>query len=1013
MTTSYRILTLALVCLVIVTTGLAVHARERERPGSKTPVATPQKGTLQVAPNLIIVKMKATASFTVGERSLGIATLDASLKRIGATRVTPFHRVPATLNKGTLKPEEASLARMFRIHFTDATDPRLVARELGADPSVEYAEPYYIFPVMYTPNDPMLSQQYAITMLKLKEAWDVTKGDSTIIIGDVDTGVDWTHQDLSRAVFLNKGEWGTSGELSNNGKDDDGDGYVDNWHGWDFVGSGTAQNPLPDNDPMDGTLGHGTNTSSCAAATADNSLGIAGTSFRSKVMPIKVASDNSAGLSEGYDGIKYAADHGCKVINCSWGGTGGFSQAMQDFVDYAFSKGALIVASAGNDTLNNDITPHFPSSLNHVLNVSSVEQDGNPSSWATYGTSVHVYAPGKSIFMAQKGGGYLTADGTSFSAPITAGVAALVMSVHPEWTPDQVAAQIRVTSDPFTGGRSARRYGRVNAYKAVTLNKTMSDVPGIRIKSVTVTTPTGDRLSAPGQTAHVEIVLENVLAPTSASAQALVELDDTVLTCPTGAISLGAIPTFGTKSVSFDLTLSKYTMLSESYQPVRLRITDGSYIDFVLTHVIVYLNPAWHTALTWGYPIFSSIDVQSSQNIWCISDITQNSVPAYDFCFRTSDGGLTWQNASLTGSNFPTGKGVYCVNTVSENVALVGTGPTNGQAAICRTLSGGQSWSTMSVASMTAFVDAIHMFDASNGIFIGDPLNGVWGIGRTSDAGRTWTPNAKPLSAPSGEAGWNNSCDFIGDIGWFGTNNSKIYKTTDRGLTWTSYPTPALHSLNVSFRDVNVGAIHFSAQNNVGTNALAITTDGGARWSLVNTIQITASADMIMEREGTRLWLILDGNVYVTRDLGKTWSVEAHPSGLNYINVSDMVNDAAQSHVWVGGIDLFKYITPLERTTAIQEPSALPRSMTIRRIYPNPASSSSAPVVEFSIAEAAHTELAVLDNAGRVVSVALAATLAPGEHAARLDVTQLPVGVYHCRLTSGAFSDTRTITVLR
>jgi subtilisin family serine protease/photosystem II stability/assembly factor-like uncharacterized protein len=1005
--THYAVLLAALLLL----SGYDAFAREKEKPRHQDSSATAREGTIQAAPNLLIVKMKPTAAFSAGETSFGVATVDAILKRIGVTRVTAFHRNPSAISKGIPSPEASSLARLFRIHFSDAADPRILAKELSADPSVEYAEPYYLFPLTYTPNDPMLAQQYAISLLKLPEAWDVTKGDSTIVIGDVDTGVDWSHEDLRSSIYINKGEWGTSGELSNNGRDDDNNGKVDDYHGWDFVGAGSAQSPVPDNNPMDGALGHGTNTSSCAAATADNGIGIAGTSYRSKVLPIKVASDNSAGLSEGYDGIIYAADMGCKLINCSWGGTGAYSQALQDVINYAFAKGALVVGSAGNDPIDNDVVPHWPSSYSHVLNVGSVESSGAVSTWATYGASVHVYAPGRAVLMARKGGGYTTADGTSFSSPITAGVAALVMAVHPNWTPDQVAAQLRVTSDAFSTPRQAKRYGRINAFNAVTKNGTLSDIPGIRLKSSSIVTPSGDRLTAPGMTARVEMTLENVLAPTSDAAQATVELDDTTATTTTGIIQLGAISTMGTKTVSFDVKLSNFTISSEKYLPVRLRITDGAYVDFVMTRITVYLDAGWHTALGIGTPLFSSVDVQTNQNIWATLDITQNQVPVQDYCFRTPDGGRSWYFAHGTG--FPTGKGVYCIRVTGDNVALVGTGPQNGLAEIYRTLNGGQTWTGTSVALMTPFVNAIHMFDASNGIFIGDPLNGAWGIGRTSDGGRNWTPIATPVPAPTSEAGWNNSCDFIGDIGWFGTNNSKIYKTTDRGVTWVSYTTPSRHSPDISFRDENVGAIRFSTQNNTGTNALAVTTDGGVTWSLVTTLSMTATGSIVMERDGTRLWLLRDGNAYVTRDLGKTWKVDPRPDGFDPISVTDMFTDAGQAYVWAAGYNLYSFVSSRERVTGMTDPPRFPSALAIRGLFPNPAHSASAPIVEFNIPAASQTELAVIDNAGKLVSVIFDATLEAGNHASRLDISALPAGNYHCRITSGGRQVVKNFVVVK
>ena len=1010
MTFTRRLFLPSLMCMLFLVSD-NLTAREKEKPVKQQQTTEQDGKNNQIAPHLLIVKMRAAASYAVQGTSFGVESLDAVLKRIDATSVAPFYHDVSALSKGGPSVEAASIARLYRIVYSQPINPSVLAKEIGADPSVEYAEPYYIFPLSYTPNDPRISQQYAIAMLKLPEAWDVTKGDSTIIIGDVDTGIDWNHEDLRNAVYINKGEWGVNGELSNNGKDDDLNGLVDDYHGWDFIGTGTAQSPLPDNNPMDGVLGHGTNTASCAAATTDNGLGIAGTSFRSKVLPVKVAGDNSTGIADGYNGILYAANMGCKVINCSWGSTGAYSQAMQDIINFANSKGALVVSSSGNNPIDNDRIPEWPSSYNHVLAVGSVEPSGAVSNWATYGTSVHVYAPGKTIWMAKKGGGYVSGDGTSFSSPITAGIAALVFSVHPDWTPDQVAAQLRVTSDAFDSPPQPERYGRVNAYKAVTVNNTLSDIPGIRMKNATITTASGDRLTAPGMTARIDMTLENVLAPTTAAAMASVEFEDTTLSTNAAPIALGVIQTNATKNISFDVTLTDFPISSEQYQPVRIKITDGNYVDYVMTRILVYLDKGWHTALVTNTAAFSSIDVNSPQNIWATIDVTQNSAPVADYCFRTADGGASWYYAHGTG--FPTGKGVYCVRALSVNAALIGTGPQNGAAEICRTANGGQSWTASSVSSMTPFVDAIHMFDASNGLFIGDPKNGIWGLGKTTDGGSTWAPVAKPVSAPGTEAGWNNGYDFIGDIGWFGTNNSKIYKTTDRGETWKAYATPSQHSPDISFRDALVGAIRFSVQNSSGSNALAVTTDGGETWTPVTSMAMTQFGSIVMERGGTRLWLLRDGNAYITRDLGKTWTVEPRPDGFDPLTVTDMIADGSQAYVWAAGLNVYRFVSPLEKMTGIGTSTPRPESIIIHRISPNPAGSRMSPIIEFSIPSTSQTELSVWDNAGHRVKTVFDAILTAGHHTSYIDVSALSSGTYYCRITADGRSEVRSLVVSR
>ncbi len=1003
------------VALLLVVASLQAIGKEKERSSSPTrPATIATGGTMQIATGVVIVKLRDIARITSTGTTTGVASLDARAARYGVRTVTPFIAAPAVLSKAPATAAAATVRSLVKIVYDADADPRAVARDFMTDPAVDYAEPYYVFPLQHTPNDPRLSQQWALAMMKMQEAWDVTTGDSTILIGSVDSGVDWTHEDLNPAIYRNPGEWGTSGELSTNGIDDDGNGKIDDWHGWDFIGAGSAQAPLPDNNPMDGAIGHGTGTSSCFGATANNGLGMAGTSYRAKILAVKTGAEAaSLGILAGYEGLLYAIDMGCKVINCSWGGTGAYSQALQDIIDYAYSKGALVVGSSGNNPLDNDRQPHWPSSFNHVLNVGSIEATGAASTWCTYGTSVHVYAPGANVMTARRGGGYQNQTGTSFSTPLVSGLASLLFAKNPTWTPDQVLKQIRVTADGFTNPPQPKYFGRVNALKALTTNQTLADIPGLHIKSHVVTTPGGTRFTAPGQTARVDIVLENVLAPTSANATATIEFEDAYVSTPNPTHTIGVLPTFGTKSLTFDVVLANNPLTSEGVIPFRIRIVDGTYLDYLTESIEIYLDNGWHTALgNLNVPFFSSVHVRNESVVWGSIDITQNSVSAQNYVFRTSNGGTQWFLAGASGQGgYPAaGSGTYSVFATDALNGWIGTGPASGQAQVYRTTNGGQNWIGASVATITPFVNVVHMFDDQNGIILGDPRNNVWGIGKTTNGGAAWSPLATPLTAPTGEAGWNNSYDFIGDTGWFGTNNGKIYKTTDRGESWTAITTPSTHSTDISFRDVNTGAVRFSRQGTTGTDTIAVTTDGGANWRLVSTIA-AAGSSMIMERGGKRMWVLRSGNAYESGDLGLTWTMQPVPGGFNPITVVSGYSTAQTTWIYAGGWNLYRYISPAQPVTSAEVP-LLPLDLAIDAVYPQPARGGAAQVA-FRLAAARPVQLGVYDLTGRLVRLVVDATLASGSHHAQIPTEGLAAGNYTIRLTDGVQSQIRPLLVVR
>ena len=970
--------------------------------------------SIQVIPNLLVVKLKPGYRYGVTATRMNISSVDAVLNDIDAYRIVPLLS-RKTLTKRTLQAAEAEVARIFKVYYAAGNNPREVARILEADPAVEYAEPDYIFPLDHTPNDPRLLQQDFVKLFKMAEAWDVTTGDSTIIIGDIDTGIDYNHEDLRNIIRINPGEWGTAGELSNNGKDDDGNGKVDDYRGWDFVGNGSGQAPRPDNNPYDNIIGHGTGTAGCAAAETNNKKGIASPAYRARVLPVKVAPDRSAGIAAALEGITYAAEMGCKVINCSFGGTGqsaDFLRAYQDVINFAYSKGALVVASSGNNPIDNDVVPHYPSSLNHVLAVGSTEQNGAFSSWCTYGTTVHVYAVGRRVMTTRKGGGYGRADGTSFSAPLTSGVAALVFSVHPDWTPDQVAKQIRVTADPFKNPPDPKRFARVNALRAVSENKTLSDIPGIRLKNFIVSGPSGNMLTEPGQKAQVTVYLENVLAPTSAAATATLEFENNDLVPSNTSFQIGEINTMETKSFKFDVTLTQKPSTSEGNIPVRIKITDGSYIDYVMGRVRVYLAKAWHTTLGLNVQSFTSIDAVTDKVVWAVAHYVVNNQQT-DLCVRTGNGGSNW--AFSHGQGFPIGRGVYCVAGIDVNTALVGTGPQDGGAGIYVTTNGGMRWEKTDVRQITGFVNWIHMWDAKTGIFQGDPKNGVWGIAKTQDGGRTWHPISKQVTAASGEAGWNNCYDQVANTIWFGTNSSKIYKSTDKGETWRAISTPGKNVVDISFANENVGVIRFgNVQNQGGQNGLAVTQDGGETWQAVTTLTLPRSARALMERGGIRLWVLMNNDAYVSTDLGKSWSVDPSPSAFSPITTADMYVESKTTTVYAAGRNIYKFVSPAQTTVAVDGKNE-PSSVVLLQSWPNPVPGPTAHdiTIEFSIREAGDVDIRLYSIDGKLVRQLIKTRLAAGHHATRFDARSLKSGVYLYILRAGGDRVVRKMIVTR
>jgi hypothetical protein len=350
--------------------------------------------------------------------------------------------------------------------------------ELKRNPLVEYAEPNYIVQVAdtiavephyysvrapdVTPDDPYLSPQSQWNLFKIEApaAWQITTGSDRVIIAFVDSGVDLDHPELKDKI------WTNPGEIPGNGIDDDGNGYVDDVHGWDFVNR--------DGEPQD-DYWHGTFVSSIAAAETNNGDGMAGVSWGAEIMPVKAMNDRFDSETRYLTGaIQYAADNGAKIINLSWQLTGSdYPQALQNAVNYAHSQGALVVAAAGDSFTR---TIEYPAALDHVVSVAATDRDDGHSDFSTYNDKVDIAAPGRDILgvycrseLGEWKCGYGRLASTHAAAAHVSGLAALIWSVNPDLTNDEVEGIIESTAvdveDP--GWDEYSGYGRIDAHAAV------------------------------------------------------------------------------------------------------------------------------------------------------------------------------------------------------------------------------------------------------------------------------------------------------------------------------------------------------------------------------------------------------------------------------------------------------------------------------------------------------------------------------------------------------------------
>ena len=487
-------------------------------------------------PGQLVLKLKPGR--TLAAVQLAMQALEASQ----ATQKFPFSQAPSVERPGSV-----DLRQIYQLAVPATASLAKARAVLLATGAVEYVEPLYYRAPLYQPSDPRADSargsQYHLRLINAYRAWDVTQGDTSVVIGITDTGFRLSHEDLVHQIKYNYAD-------PLNGIDDDGDGYIDNFRGWDFANN--------TNDPTyEVSTGHGSLAAGLAAGQTDNGLGIAGVGFRCKWLPLQVFSSTDASAFAGYEALVYGADHGCRVINMSWGGTGGYSHFEQDVCTYAaINRDVVLVAAAGNTPASVLV---YPASYDHVLSVAATNSSDGITGFTTFGARIDLAAPGVEVVSVGGSGrasiaGPVDADywlgtGTSFAAPQVAGAAALVRTRFPQFTAEQVLAQLRTTADAsiyslpanaaYVGQLGA---GRLNVGRAVAASSQRE----VRVVAST-SAPVRPAGYAPGDTIRLATTVRCLLAPVPGVAVTLTSLSP-YLTVRQGRFAAGSLASLASAS---------------------------------------------------------------------------------------------------------------------------------------------------------------------------------------------------------------------------------------------------------------------------------------------------------------------------------------------------------------------------------------------------------------------------------------------------------------------------------
>ena len=414
----------------------------------------------------LFVRTKANNSLPLGKIQASPLYPKEIQALISAYKITEITAPFRTLNPQKLKGKELILAlhQTFVIYFEKVAETDKLIADLQQNPDVILVEKVPLMAHFYTPNDPQFASQWNLAKIQADLAWNIGQGNTQVRLAIVDDAVLTMHQDLSPNI------WTNPNEVAGDGIDNDLNGYIDDTNGWDAADN--DNNPIPPAaSASNSVFTHGTHCAGIAAAKTDNATGIASISCKVKIIPVKCNNDTTPGpsLPAAYAGLTYAISVLPHVISLSWGGPG-YSAINQSLLDLAYANNITVIAAAGN---SNSSSQMYPAAYNHVISVAASDQNDLKASFSNFGPTIDVTAPGVDILssLAGSSSSYGNLSGTSMACPLTAGLAALMLSMNPTLSPDDVEDCLKNTADdiyPLNAGYiGALGAGRINAFQAM------------------------------------------------------------------------------------------------------------------------------------------------------------------------------------------------------------------------------------------------------------------------------------------------------------------------------------------------------------------------------------------------------------------------------------------------------------------------------------------------------------------------------------------------------------------
>jgi len=1012
-------------------------------------------------PDRLIIVLKDNVFPEVSQDSRGISvdvpSLDAMISRYDVSEMS------RTYDWFEGEPERS--APDFRLHWNivfnqrNSLDSVIAAYE--ALPEVDKVFPVGVYKQRGLPNDVQSNQWYLRNMdaggkdVRAVGGWGHAMGDTNVIIAIVDSGIDWQHPDLggdgpnytNGCIKINWDEFhGTPGH------DDDGNGKIDDFRGWDFV-TGVTGYPdedvsTPDNDPMD-YGGHGTNCAGCSAASTDNGTGIAGVAWGCKVMGVRVGwlpngeTQGVVRMDFASAGMVYAAQNGAKIINCSWGSSSYLSYAVQYCT---LTQGAIVVNAAGND---NHSTSEYLGTHANVISVAATNQDDTKASFSNYGSWVEVSAPGVAIYTTawnQAAGThtYASVQGTSFSSPITCGALGLLWSAYPGYNRSQITNlllnncdEIDSVNPTYAGQLGA---GRINLLKALGDNfhiipdelPTMFDAVNSAADGDTVAVAGGTILDGPITFLNTEMPIlggwdasftsrdpinnPTIIQASAANAAMLFEggvgngtVVDGFKLIGGGGQYFSGIPVDGYYGGGLVLnqtspTLRNIQITGCAVGEVTTHGSGGGAVlknsNAILENVDVYGNSANEAA---GIYIYQGSPTLTDCDIYDNTINTDNLTSTFlGGGIAVRDANVTMTNCTVTGHiELDNGGGIYAENYLGTTILTMTDCTVSNNSAItagCGIWSGAGTELTFTGGEISGnFNDPTAVFSNGGGIYSSGNsfIDGTLISGNSSHAGSGAMFSGNPVVELLDNLFVDNSAAYFGGVSLANCGSAIVVGNTVAG----------------NYAGSGGAGFHNTGCAPAFDNNLAAFNTGGVSFANGFSVNSTAATFGCNDAYGNE---------------GADYSGTTDPTGSNgNISEDPLFCDAAAGDYGLtegspcidGGCGQIGALG--EECTggpSAVDPEEVPLVFSVKPNYPNPFNPMT--TISFSLPATAQTSVRVYDSAGRLVRTLINQELESAVHEVTWpgrddDNKQVASGVYFYSVISGEYSHTGRMALIK